>query len=97
MREIAESYIIKATLGMQFEFDGVTSFIIKAIPVNGTEEETFVLPYERCWNEVAVASNNNLPWQVNRYMKPLFKWGPLELPVPKGTYFDVPEGWAIRF
>lgn len=96
MKEIAESYIITDTLGAQFEFDGVPSFVVKAIPVGKTEVETIVLPYAHCWNEIAFASNNSLPWTVNRYMKKLFKWGPLELPVPKGSFFDASEGWAIR-
>lgn len=96
MKQISDAYIIKATLGAQLEFDGVPSFVVKAIPVNGSEEETLVLPYARCWNEVAFASNNSFPWKVNPYMKNLFKWGPLELPVPKGSFFDVSEGWAIR-
>lgn len=97
MKQISDAYIIKAALGAQFEFDGVPSFIVKAIPVDGSDEETIVLLYARCWNEVAFASNNQFPWKINPYMKNLFKWGPLELPVPKGSFFDVPEGWAIRF
>lgn len=93
---IAEAYTITSTLGAQFEFDGVPSFVTKAIPLGGTEEETFVLPYARCWNDVAFAANNHLPWSLKSYLKKIFKWGPLNLPVPKGSFFDAPEGWAIR-
>ena len=88
MKRPSETYIIKATLGAQFEFDGVLSFVVKAVPVGGTEEETIVLPYERCWNDVAIASNHSIPYKINRYLKPLFKWGPLNLPLPKGSFFD---------
>ena len=94
--EIDDTFMIKATLGVQFDFDGVASFVVKAIPLWGEEEVTIVLPYNRCWNEIAYAQNNSIPWQINPYMKPLFSWGPLNLPVPKGSFFDSKEGWAIR-
>lgn len=96
MKQIAEAYTITATLGVQFEFDGVPSFVTKAIPIGGTEEETFVLPYFHCWNELAYISNNHLLWKINPYIAETLTWGHLELPVPKGSFFDVPEGWAIR-
>ena len=72
------------------------SFVTKAIPTGGTEEETFVLPYAHCWNELAYISNNHLLWKINPYIAEALTWGHLELPVPKGSFFDVSEGWAIR-
>lgn len=96
MKYLSRSYIIKATLGAQFDFDGVPSFVTKAIPVGGSEEETFVLPYARLWNELAHISNNHLEWIIRYDYAQILSWGSLDLPVPKGSFFDVPEGWAIR-
>ena len=96
MTQINDTFIIKATLGAQFEYEGIPSFVVKAIPLGEENEVTIVLPYARCWNEIAFAQNNSMPWKVNPYMKPLFSWGPLNLPVPEGSFFDSKEGWAIR-
>lgn len=95
-KKISEVYTIKATLGAQFEFDGVPSFVTKAIPLGGAEEETFVLPYAHCWNELATISNRRGLWRINPYIREILTWGSLDLPVPKGSFFDAPEGWAIR-
>ena len=96
MKTPANMYKITATLGMQFDFNGVPCFVTKAIPVDGTEEESFVLPHALCWNELAFIENNGLLWEINPYIKKVLAWGPLELPVPEGSFFDVKEGWAIR-
>lgn len=96
MKNPRDIYTIKATLGVQFDFDGVPSFVTQAIPLGGSEVETFVLPYAHCWNEIALIENNQMHWKINPYIKEALTWGPLELPVPKGSFFDAKEGWAIR-
>lgn len=96
MKKISNSYSITAVLGAQFDYDGVPSFVLKAIPEGSTEEETFILPYAHCWNETAYIQNNHLKWTINPYIKDMLTWGPLSIPDLEGTFFDAAEGWAIR-